>query len=588
MQIKRSQREERIELKRTGLNFQWFELGINSTAISSAMDELVNAKALHRIWSKDGSLWTDDQAIQKQIEDRLGWLFLPFEMEKKIDELEQFAKDVRSAGFTHVVHMGMGGSSLAPMVFQKVYGSKDRGLPLFVLDSTDPTTIAAIEKEINLSTTMFIVASKSGSTIELRSFMDYFYHRLNSLKGNRAGENFVVITDPGTTLVQEAQAKCFYRTFLNFPDVGGRYSALSYVGLVPAVLMGLDIRILVESAIQIADSCGPHSSENINPGFTLGAVIGEMARIGRDKLTFIMAPGLTSLGLWIEQLVAESTGKDGLGIVPIVGEQIGKPSVYDCDRLFVRIFLNGEHDPESEETIALLKKAHQPIITIQIPEITAVVQEFFRWEFATALAGVMLKINPFDQPNVQEAKDATNIIIKNLVDNGAMAEAEPSAVSGVLKCFSANQDGDVKYQLQQFLSQNKAGDYFSIQAYLPESSLTEQHIEDLRSYLRDISRRATTNGYGPRFLHSTGQLHKGGPNTGLFIQLTAPDPIDIDVPDQPYSFGTLKMCQAMGDFVALQNHRRRVIRIDLGKDLQKGFSQLKTIVKEVMPMAEGV
>jgi transaldolase / glucose-6-phosphate isomerase len=249
--------------------------------------------------------------------------------------------------------------------------------------------------------------------------------------------------------------------------------------------------------------------------------------------------------------------------------------------------VNGEHDPDSEETIAILKKADQPIITIQIPETTAVVQEFFRWEFATALAGMMLKINPFDQPNVQEAKDATNTIIKKLVDNGAIADSEPSAVSGVLKCFSANQDGDVKQLLQQFLNQNKTGDYFSIQAYLPETPLTEQHIEDLRLYLRDTSHRATTNGYGPRFLHSTGQLHKGGPDTGLFIQLTAPDLIDIDIPDQPYSFGSLKMCQVMGDFVALQNHLRRVIRIDLGEDLQKGFSQLKTIVKEVMLMTEG-
>ncbi len=555
-----------------------------SARLQPRIEKLESDAFVRRLWERDGGLWKEEPSVREQIRNSLGWLDVADKMEEKLAELTGFVKEVTSSGFSHAVHMGMGGSSLAPLSFQRLFQPVGGGLSLSVLDTTDPRTIARMERELPLSGTIFIVASKSGTTAEPLAFDTYFFEKMKAVKGDRAGENFIAITDPGTHLERTARERGFRRIFLNFPDIGGRYSALSYFGLVPAALMGLDIKELLDRAIRMERACGPAVPEPENPGVALGAVIGEMVRLGRDKLTLLLPPGLSTLGMWLEQLIAESTGKEGTGVLPIAGEDIGDPPVYGNDRLFVYIFIKGQPDEGIERGVRLLQAANLPVVFIELRSEYDIAQEFYRWEIATAVAGAVLGINPFDQPNVQESKDATNRMLKEVEERGTLAEARPVLREGPLSFYYREEAGSAEELLWSFLSQGHGGDYISLQAYLSEGEVIERLLRDMRLRLRNELRLATTVGYGPRLLHSTGQFHKGGPNTGLFIQFTRGYDEDLPIPGRPYGFGVLIKAQAMGDYEALTKHGRRVMRVDLGPDEEKGLAHFQSVLQEALTL----
>lgn len=545
------------------------------TAVKERLRRLEEEQFSLRLWRKDPSLWKADPENQKGMRNALGWLHVAEKMDEGLHDLSKFVAEIRAAGFRHVVHMGMGGSSLAPLTFQRIFLPPPEALPLTVLDTTDPVTILKIEREVSVGETLFIVASKSGTTAEPLAFGEYFYAKAKAYKGNRAGDNFVAITDPATPLVKLAQERGFRRTFLSFPDIGGRYSALSHFGLVPVALMGINVATLLHRARQMAHSCGPSVPVQENPGVILGAVMGELVLRGRDKLTLLMPESIATLGLWLEQLLAESTGKEGKGILPVNNEPLGALSEYGEDRLFIYIRLKDEKDEELEQLVKKLPKAGQPLVSIQMDDRLDLAQEFFRWEMATATAGAILKINPFDQPNVQESKDNTNRLLDQVSQEKKLPTMMPTSQEGPLSFFAIEEALNPQDLLRTFLAQARPGDFFALQAYLPEEPPINQALQTIRKHLR---RRglATTLGYGPRFLHSTGQFHKGGPNTGFFFQLTADDAEDAPVPGTSYTFGLFKHAQALGDLEALKKHGRRVVRVHLGADVIQGleaFSQ---------------
>ena len=472
--------------------------------------------------------------------------------------------------------MGMGGSSLTPLVFERTFKPGADGLPLTVLDSTDPATILNIERRLPLADTLFIIASKSGTTAEPLAFGEYFYDKIKQIKGEQAGENFCVITDPDTPLVKTAQQRGYRKTFLNFPNIGGRYSALSYFGLVPAVLMGMDVSELLERSLRMVHACASCVPGHENLGLMLGAALGELAvKHNRNKVTFLVPEAIASLGMWLEQLLAESTGKEGTGLLPVAGEPLGEPGVYGQDRIFIYIRIKDTVDDALERGVSALRKAGQPIITIHLDNLLDLGQEFFRWEIATATAGAILGINAFDQPNVQESKDNTNRLLTMIRNQGKLPEEKPSLARDPLKLYFDEKAATVIDTLKQFLDQARPGDYLALMAYIGENPVNDKSLQELRAALQDHLHIATTVGYGPRFLHSTGQFHKGGPNTGLFLQLTADDAEDIPIPDAPYTFGTFKRAQALGDREALQKHGRRVGRVDLGSNIKEGLRVLK-------------
>ncbi len=550
--------------------------------VKPCLERLKKERFVERLWQKDAGLWKEDAAEQDVIRNALGWLDAAEKMRENLPDLIGFARQIAASGFSHVVHMGMGGSSLAPLVFRDMFEPGPGGLPLTVLDTTDPVTIAALDDKIDLQRTLFIVASKSGRTAEPLAFDDYFYERVRTVKGERAGENFVAVTDPGTPLATTAGDRQFRRVFLNFSDIGGRYSALSYFALLPAALMGLDVERLLDEAIHMARLCGPSVPVQENPGALLGAVMGEMARVGRDKVTFLLSRDMATFGMWVEQLIAESTGKEGTGLLPVTGEPAGTPLVYGSDRLFVHMYLKGRSDARLEEAVRMLQTAALPLVLIEVAGACAIAQEFFRWEAATAIAGAILGINPFDQPNVQESKDATDRLLSSVRERGSLTEPAPVMVHGPLSFFFKDGAENPEELLWAFFSQGHPGDYVALLAYLPEEESTNELLQVIRLRLRDVLRLATTVGYGPRFLHSTGQLHKGGPNTGLFMQLTCHDATDISIPRRPYTFGIFKKAQAMGDLEALARHGRRVMRVDLGDDVKKGLSLLRQLVERAV------
>ncbi len=575
-------KEERAAALKEPLDRQALSLGIYEEAVQIRINELEEERFDARLWRKDPTLWKTNPKDQEVIGNALGWLHVAEKMEENLSELDDFLVEVKAAGFRHVVHMGMGGSSLAPLVFERTFKPGKDGLPLTVLDTTDPATILKIERQVPIADTLFIVASKSGTTAEPLAFADYFYARVKELKGDRAGENFVAITDPGRPLVEQAQERGFRRTFLNFTDIGGRYSALSYFGLVPAALMGLNVAELLARSLRMVHACASCVRVEENPGVVLGAVMGELARHGRDKVTFLVPEPIATLGMWLEQLLAESTGKEGTGLLPVAGEPIGDPSAYGDDRLFVTIRLQGEVDEALERGVAALQEAGQPVVTIQMDDRMDLGQEFFRWEIATATAGAILGINAFNQPNVQESKDNTNRLLKVVREKDQLPEEKPALTEGSLRLYAQKAASTVSETLRQFLAQAQPGDYVALQAYLTESPATEEMLQVIRLYLRNKLHVATTLGYGPRFLHSTGQFHKGGPNTGLFLQLTADDAEDTSVPEQPYTFGVFKRAQALGDLEALRKHERRVVRVHIGADVSQGLVALEEAVEAAL------
>ncbi len=573
-------RDKREAAMHEPVDLQSMLLGSFSEAVKGRIATLDRSKIVVRLWEKDPAVWKSDPASQKIIKNSLGWLHVPDKIEEVVDELTEFASGVRKAGFRHVVHMGMGGSSLAPLVFAESFGRTDGGIPLTVLDTTDPATILKIENEVPLSETLFIVASKSGTTAEPNAFGDYFYEKVRKLKGVGAGENFVAITDPGSKLLDVAAERKFRKNFLNFSDIGGRYSALSYFGLVPAALLGIDVPKLLARALRMARACDSCVAADINPGLSLGAAIGELALKGRDKLTFVVSKEASTLGLWLEQLVAESTGKEGKGILPVSDEPLLGPEDYGSDRFFAYIRLKGSSDTETEERIRGLSGAGHPVITVQMTDLLDIAQEFFRWEIATATAGAVIGINAFDQPNVQESKDNTNRFLAGVRSTGKLPEERPSLQDGTIRVYGDATGKTLVEVLKSFFASSKPGDYVPFMAYVPEGGDVDSHAASMRAAIQHGLHLATTFGYGPRFLHSTGQYHKGGPNTGLFVQLTSEDTVDAPLPGQPFGFSVFKKAQALGDLEALRKHGRRVIRIDLGKDLAGGLERLDRAVKE--------
>lgn len=522
---------------------------------------MTEERLAERIWRKEGAAWTDDPGAQRMIPTALGWLDLPARLEAEVGELETLAAEVRQAGFTHVFLLGMGGSSLCPEVLRQTFGSAAGSPRLTVLDTTHPEAIQRAEEGVDLARTLFLVSSKSGGTIETLSLFRYFYGRLQALTGEQAGAHFIALTDPGTSLERLARERGFRRIVPTPPDVGGRYSALTPFGLLPGALIGLDIRTLGRRAQAMARACqAPREADN--PGLQLGLLLGRQALAGRDKVTLLVPPAIASFGLWVEQLLAESTGKDGKGLVPVADEPPGPPPVYGDDRVFVYQPVESAPDPELERAVAALEGAGQPVVRLPLRDPLDLGAEFFRWEFATATAGTVLRINAFDQPNVQESKDRTEAVLAAYQRDGALPSAAAAAPE----------------QLVPFLRQARPGDYLALMAYLPPSAETDAALRAIRTHVRDQLRIATTVGYGPRFLHSTGQLHKGGPASGLFVQLVARPRCDLEIPGQPYTFGTLLQAQALGDLQALTARGRRVLRLDLGDDVAGGLAALERLV----------
>ncbi|HSJ88459.1 MAG TPA: bifunctional transaldolase/phosoglucose isomerase [Anaerolineales bacterium] len=566
--------EKRLASFKESVDRQTFDLGKYQKEVQERVSKLESMDFNDRLWRKDPSLWKNDP--KEEIRNALGWLHVAEKMEANWGELDAFKQEILKAGFRHVLHMGMGGSSLTALVFEHTFVSSAEALPLSVLDSTDPATILNMERLLPVADTLFIVASKSGTTAEPLAFADYFYEKVKQIKGDRAGENFCVITDPDTPLVKMARERGYRKIFLNFADIGGRYSALSYFGLVPAVLMGMDARELLERALRMVHACTSCVPVHENPGLLLGAVLGELARNHhRNKVTFIVPKQISSLGMWLEQLLAESTGKDDTGILPVADEPLGEPTVYGEDRVFIYMRMKDTVEEPLEHGVSALREAGQPVITINLEDLLDLGQEFFRWEIATATAGAILGINAFDQPNVQESKDNTNRLLAVVRDQGKLSEEKPSLTKDPLKLYFDEKGATVSEVLKHFLSQARPGDYLALMAYITENPRNDKLLQKIRVLLQDRMHIPTTSGYGPRFLHSTGQFHKGGPNTGLFLQLTAEDVEDAPIPGAPYTFGTFKQAQAMGDLQALQKHGRRVGRIHVGSNTEQGLITLE-------------
>jgi transaldolase/glucose-6-phosphate isomerase len=560
-----------------------YNLGTYQRSVENALAELKDNKIISRIWAHDHTVWKPET---KEITNRLGWLHSPELMGESVEVITAFVEEVRESGYTHALLLGMGGSSLAPEVFRKTFGVKEAYLDLAVLDSTDPGSILAYAERLDPQRTLCIVSTKSGTTVETLSFFKFFYNwMIDSVGKISAGEHFIAITDPGTPLVDLAQHYGFRNTFLNDPNIGGRYSALSYFGLVPAALMGIEIRTLLDRAMTMACNCEACNcpAEGNNIGSQLGVALGEIAKEGRDKVTLVTSSQIESFGDWVEQLIAESTGKDGKGILPVVREPLGLPSNYGEDRLFVYVGLNGNGNQDA--ALAELEREGNPIVRLSLRDLYDLGGQFFLWEMAVAVAGSRLGINPFDQPNVEAAKVLVREITAEYREKGmlpvesALIEEDGIAVYGEVTANNAES------ALTNFLKKAKPGSYISLQAYLQPTVETDSLLQTLRTRLRDRSRLATTLGYGPSFLHSTGQLHKGDAGHGLFIQFTADDQRDAPIPDEAGSpassmtFGVLKASQAIGDRQALLSRGRKVIRFHLGKDAVRGLKQLLNEVR---------
>jgi transaldolase / glucose-6-phosphate isomerase len=540
----------------------------------SALKELKARKTIARIWQKDACVWSDQPEHHKIIANSLGWLTVPRQVLQRAAELKAFAQEIRAAGFTHAVVLGMGGSSLCPEVLRQSFGPQHGYPELLVLDSTVPAALAHLEAQVKLETTLFIVASKSGSTTETQMFERYFYDRVKQVKGAKAGANFVAVTDPGTLLENQAKEEGYRKTFVNWADIGGRYSALSYFGMVPFAVMGGDVEAFLERAAVAANAC---QSEDVaaNPGAALGALLGTLANKGMDKLTLTPSKEIASLGLWIEQLVAESTGKDGKGIVPVAGEALGEAKDYGNDRVFASIAV-GSGDAEINAKIAALESAGFAVVIQQLSGAIDLGATFFVWEFATAVASSLLNIDAFDQPNVQESKDNTKRLLGEFVAKGALPQQTPLVQDGALKLYGQDKTlgASLDSAIAAHLGKVHAGDYVAITQYFVETPEVEALVQQLRLAVRAKTGAATTTGYGPRFLHSTGQLHKGGGNNGVFLQLTSEDAKDLAIPGEPFGFSVLKQAQSLGDLESLEKHGRRAVRVDLGLDVVAGLKRL--------------
>ncbi len=538
------------------------DLGRYQGDVTALLDRMARERVIERIWEHDHTVW---QPTPTEITNRLAWLHLPETMQAQIAEIEAFTTEVLKDGYTQTLLMGMGGSSLAPELFSLTFDRPEKpGLALCVLDSTHPDAVRAAEQQLDLRRALFVVSTKSGGTVETNSFFKYFYNRVLDIVGpDEVGRHFIAITDPGSGLEKLASQYAFRKTFLADPNVGGRFSAFSAFGLIPAALVGIDLHKLLQSGVEAANACRTASPAE-NPGAALGAVLGALAQTGRNKLTLALSPEVASLGDWIEQLVAESTGKQGNGILPVVGEPLSGPEAYGADRVFVQVALAG--DTRFAGPLAALAAAGHPVVRLEMSDRYALGEQFVVWEFATAVAGYVLAINPFDQPNVEAAKVLAREAVKAYEATGRLPVVEPAPLSAAA--------------LRDFLAAARPGDYLALQAYVQPTAAVTEALQALRLQLHAETKLATTVGYGPRFLHSTGQLHKGDDGSGLFIQFVSDVAQDASIPDQAgqpaaaLSFGTLVRAQANGDRGALLGEDRRVIRFDLGADVVAGLHRL--------------
>jgi transaldolase/glucose-6-phosphate isomerase len=556
--------------------------------VTAAIERAVDQRWASRLSAKDTSLWTTDEGVASTISSRLGWLDAPTSFMDEVAELEAFAAGLHELGATDVIVCGMGGSSLAPEVLATVYPRSATGIPVRVLDSTDPAAVRAVEAASDPMTTLLVIATKSGTTTETLAFHAHFWevHFQHTRRFHRsdAGDYFVAITDPGASLEAIPHSEWFRESFLNPPDVGGRYSALTYVGLVPAAILGLDLSALLIDAIGMLGECRVDAAGN--PGVALGAAIGALALAGRDKLTFVIEPELAPLGAWLEQLIAESTGKSGTGIVPVDGEPLGAPDVYANDRVFVRLG-RPSHTSDSDSPLAALAAAGHPVIDIPLTAGTWVGAEFVRWEVATAVAGAVLGVDPFDEPNVTESKQNTKAALEQHAQHGSFPEASVTATTGSLQLYAdalltseltAQPAADAVGVLRAHLARIGEQGYHVISAYLASTPERTASLRRIQALLRDHTRHATTLGYGPRFLHSTGQLHKGGTPSGCFLQLVSGHPDDLPIPGRKESFGVLIEAQALGDLQALGSHGLPALRIHLSDAPDAGLAELETLV----------
>jgi glucose-6-phosphate isomerase len=556
--------------------------------VQEALARAVDEHWASRLAARDTTLWTSEPAVAATIANRLGWLDAPVAFSDEIAELEAWAEGIRSAGFTHAVVCGMGGSSLAPEVLAEVLPRSAHGVRVSVLDSTDPEAVAATDVESDPATTLRIIATKSGTTTETLAFLAHAWsttqQRVGRFPASDTGDSFVAITDPGDSLAAIPHSDVFRETFLNPADVGGRYSALTYVGLVPAALLGLDLTALLQDARDTLARC--LVDEAANPGVALGAAIGALARVGRDKLTLVIEPDLAPLGAWLEQLIAESTGKRGRGIVPVDGEPLASPEAYGPDRVFVRLGRPahlGATDAAVEELVA----AGHPVIELPLEGGAWVAGEFVRWEVATAIAGAVLELDPFDEPNVTESKANTREALEQHRRQGAFPSEEPVAISGTLRLFGDATLGvapgtDPVTVVRAHLGRAAVNGYHALQAYIAPSAERTRTLRAIQAHLRDRTRRATTFGYGPRFLHSTGQLHKGGTPSGCFLQLVASHPADLPIPGRDETFGVLIDAQALGDRVSLASHGLPCLRVHLSDDPDTGLTELIALLEEAL------
>jgi transaldolase / glucose-6-phosphate isomerase len=568
------------------LNRQTYKLpGPLAGAVTSSLEEWKKNNRVARLWQKDASLWsgTDES-------NWLGWLTIAEEQLAHIDALKQIAEDVKKARFKHALLLGMGGSSLCPEVLRMTFG-KIKGYPeLHVLDSTDPAQIKAIEGKVDLQSTICIVSSKSGSTLEPNIYKQYFFERVKAKVGEKeAGNRFIAITDPGSKLQQVAEADRFRKIFMGVPSIGGRYSALSNFGMVPAAVMGLDVARFLKNTEEMVKACDASSAADSNPGVILGTILGVAANHGRDKLTIVTSPGIFDLGAWLEQLIAESTGKIGKGIIPVDRERLAKPASYGNDRVFAYLRLESKPNKAQDAAVAALEKAGHPVVRITLPNTYNLGQEFFRWEIATAVAGSIIGINAFNQPDVEASKIETKKLTSQYETTGSLPPESPFFEEKGIKLFADEKNaaalkGGVKLVdvLKAHLSRLGAGDYFAVLGYITMNPANEKTLQGIRHAVGDKKKVATVLGFGPRFLHSTGQAYKGGPNSGVFLQITCEDAKDLPVPGQKYTFGVVKAAQARGDFAVLAERGRRALRVHLGKNLRTGLATLTKAVQKAI------
>ena len=560
-----------------------------ATAVKATMTDWQSGAKMQRLWQRDASLWTgSDEA------NWLGWLDIVDEQIAQQDQLQKLAKEVQARGFQHVLLLGMGGSSLCPEVLRKTFGRITHFPDLHVLDSTDPAQVKWFEHQIDIPKTLFIVSSKSGSTLEPNIFKQYFFERTRQAVGaTKVGSHFIAITDPGSHMQQVAEGDRFLHIFAGRPSIGGRYSALSNFGMVPAAAMGVDTRKFLARAADMARACGPGVAMEDNSGAALGVILGTAAKSGRDKVTIITSPAISDLGAWLEQLLAESTGKIGKGIIPVDREALGSPEVYGNDRVFAYVRLESGADAGQDTKVAALEKAGHPVVRLAMNDIYDLGAEFFRWEIATAVAGSIIGINAFNQPDVEASKIATRNLTSEYEKTGSLPAEKSILEDSSIKLFTdeknaadlvkaAGGSASLASYIKAHLDRIKAGDYFATLGYIQMNAEHEQALQTLRHSVRDKKRVATCLGFGPRFLHSTGQAYKGGPNSGVFLQITCDDSVELPVPGQKYTFGVVKAAQARGDFQVLAERGRRALRVHLGNNLKAGLATLQAAVQKAL------